>query len=384
MANPRWIKKLLSAASACAVSLFLLCGFDGGCSFFNCPSGTNCSGGGYTTVQSFQTRNTSVLALNGQVISSIPRPYQPIIGKWSYDDNGPIGTVEEFGIPSNNKYTLFTGQTGGISVENLRQNANWNVGINYIGGCYTNAEKVKQLPTPDVYFDSLYIVYLQTTINFDCVTYVGSDFSATTPQFTLNTSLPSSLNVATVVPLSFTYGAPELLVYSRTGSVVATENAASVDPTGMIATFPYPVSPTGALPPDMYGTAILNTNSDGTQSYSGGGSFFSIGNNNTSYSDAFGVAAAEYTKSVTTCIPRPLPLRGTSCSTSTVQNHYPVVTLTDSSAVSWNGTTISVGSNPVAVDTYGTLSSSTSSNSGTSMITTDESGTGYAIVERRW
>ena len=365
--NSRWIEKLFSIASACAVSIFLLCGFDGGCSFWNCPAGQNCNAGAPATVQNFQSRNTTVLQANGELIGEMPRPYQPIKGYWQYNlgNPSPIGNVTSFGKPFDYpgvEYAAETDGTGSYTVDNLQQNAVWQAGINFIGNCFTSAAHIKELHQyPWVYPNTEQINFQNPTIDFDCPSYSYVGVPAISPQFALNTSLPSSLDVPSDVPLSSTYGAPQLLVYNRTGGVVATESASSIDSSGMSAIFPYPSTSSGALAPDMYGTAIVNVNADGTKTYAGGGSFFTIGNDDTSYPDAFGVAAAEITARVTVCLSLPTsPTTSptTSCSTTLNQNHYPVVTLANSSAVLLNGATVQVGANPVAVATYGVGSQS--------------------------
>ncbi len=390
--------RISSIIFGCAGSVVLLCGADGGCTFWNTPPG-------YVppplTQQGFATRNTTVLPSNGQIVGSSPRPNQPIRGNWSYNDTNPIGNVTAFGVPNGNSYTAYTDINGNYVVANLIQNANWVVGVNYIGGCHTDAEKFAQLPSPLVYSEGFYIQQFNPTIDFDCVSYLGSAYQGVSPSFTLNTALPSTISVISDVPLSAAYASPELLVFNRTGTAVATESASSIDPSGMSATFPYPTSSSGPLNADMYGTAILNTNADGTQSYAGGGSFFSIGSNATVYPNAFGVAAAELTTHTTVCIPAPSPqpvptsavapqtagatgpailFRPQSCSTYVDDNHYPVVTLASSGEVSWNGSVVGVGASPVAVATYGSSTTFSSSGGNNIRITTVTTGTQYAIV----
>ncbi|NNN19800.1 MAG: hypothetical protein HKL84_08105 [Acidimicrobiaceae bacterium] len=372
----RLIGSSFSMLCAGGASMLILCGMYGGCSFWNPPPGSGSSAP--VTIQGIQTRNTEVLSGNGQIVSAVPRPNQPVLGEWSYNDTNPIGNVTEFGIPKGTKYTAYTNATGSYEVDNFIQNANWILGVNYIGGCNTDAMKFKQLPAPLFYELAEYIPYQDAPFNFDCTSYLGSSFEDISPQFVLNSSLPSTISVQADTPLSFSYGPPQLLVYNRTGSVVATENASSVDSTGINATFPYPAGSSGALMPDMYGTAILNTNSDGTQSYAGGGSFFSIGDNANTYPEAFGVAAAESTTRLTICIP--ITRYHSSCNTSVVQNHYPVVTLAGNSSVSWNGHTVTTGAQPEAVATYGTGNTSTTQNNWTGSVTTDVSGTAFAIA----
>lgn len=369
--------RISSIIFGCAGSVVLLCGADGGCTFWNTPPG-------YVppplTQQGFATRNTTVLPSNGLIVGSSPRPNQPIRGNWSYNDTNPIGNVTAFGVPNGNSYTAYTDINGNYVVANLIQNANWVVGVNYIGGCHTDAEKFAQLPAPLVYSEGFYIKQFNPTIDFDCVSYLGSAYQGVSPSFTLNTALPSTITVTSDVPLSAAYASPELLVFNRTGTAVATESASSIDPSGMSATFPYPTSSSGPLSADMYGTAILNTNADGTQSYAGGGSFFSIGNNATIYPSAFGVAAAESTTHHSVCIQLPAPLRTRSCSTFVTQNHYPVVTLASSGEVSWNGTVVGVGANPEAVATYGSTTTYNSNIANGVTILTITTGTQYAIV----
>ncbi len=366
------------SVSYAAISVFLFCGFDGGCSFWNTPpSGSPAP----ATVQGFETRNTTVLPWStSTVTSSSPRPYQPIRGGWSVDDVNPIGSVESFGLPNGNQYTAYTDTMGNYTVDNLRQNANWVLGINYLpNGCKTSAAKFPYQTPPGMWWFGYYIAYQNPPIHIDCPRYVTDAYQGVLPQFSLNTALPATLSVNATAPLSSTYGAPQLLVFNRTGSIVATENASSIDSTGLSASFPFPAASSGALAPDMYGTAVLNTNSDGTQSYAGGGNFFSIGNFATNYPSAFGVAAAESTSNIQVCISIPVRPYFT-CTSSVQQNHYPVVTLAENSAVSWNERTVYVGSTPVAIATYGTGSTSSTQTSGSTRTTVDTSGTAYAIV----
>ncbi len=276
--------------------------------FFVPPTG----GPGYSSITTISTLYETV-NVNSSVppYCLVPIPDQPIRGSL-YDLTSPSsyqGSATTFGPAAGQPYDLQAGNTGNtgsgsVNILNLKVPEMYEVGFNWDitnpyplpKGCQTGKGaglSQKELPEPNYYY------------NFTTLTNYGSYPIACTfydqcgpygtvnqnQQFSLDTNLPSSLTVKASSPLSTAYGSPMLLIYNRTGTSVAQSNAISIAGDGVTATFPFPSTSSGPLTEDMYGTAIVNTNSDGSQHYAGGTGFFAIGHYDTTYPSAYGVAA---------------------------------------------------------------------------------------------
>ena len=203
------------------------------------------------------------------------------------------------------------------------------------------------------------------------------------PQYANSNSLPSTVTAVAASQVAQSGQLPKLYVYNRSGSVVATSVATAVAADGVTVTFPYPATAYGALPPDFYGTAIVNFDSGGNPSYAGSGGFFTIGQVNTSQTSPFGVAAGVNDITTDDCVdsdPDSGEHSDVDCNEYDNDEHFPIVSLSQAAMLSWNGNTVSVGSNPTAVVAYGTGSTSSSSSTYGETIETQQNGTAYALV----
>ena len=367
-------------------------------------------GGGYSSSTTISTTYVGTDPYNGAnpQLCSIPIPYQPIRGQL-YSLTNPSsyqGNTITFGPAAGQPYNLQpgnagnTGQYGSVNLLNMELPGTWYVGNNWDivnappkeDGCWTSAMKVPDLEYSEPgtlngvpvygYVYNYQVLSNGGTLPIDCTAYVTDSIQCNRgqiyPQFSLAGSVPSTLTVQASSPLTTAYGSPALYVYDKIGGVVAQSNAVSIAGDGVTATFPFPSTSSGALSPGMYGTAIVNTNSDGLQHYAGGTGFFAIGNYDTSYTSAYGVAAGISTTFIQTCTE--LPREPRYCNSSRFTTQFPIVSLWSQSQVSWNGNTLGVGINPSAVVVYGTAYKSTSSGSGGVSIDIDKNGTGYALI----
>ncbi len=379
------------ASIAGTFSALLLSGCGG---FFVPPTG----GPGYsssTTISTlYETINLNAPSIPPYCLQPIPD--QPIRGSLDYLNNPSSyqGSATTFGPAAGQPYDLQRGSTGNtgsgsVNILNLELPGVWYVGYNWDitnpyplpKGCETGiGQREKELPEPNYY------------PTYPTLTNYGSDPIACTfydqcgpygtvnqnQQFSLDTNLPSTLTVKASSPLTTAYGSPVLLIYNRTGTSIAQSNAIGIAGDGVTATFPFPSTSSGPLYPDMYGTAIVNTNSDGSQHYAGGTGFFAIGHYDTSYPSAYGIAAGMSSTFVQTCYA--LPRQPRYCTSYRYSAQFPIVSSWSQNQVIWNGGTVGVGINPSAVIAYGTSSKSTSTGSGSNFTDTDKTGTGYALV----
>lgn len=158
-------------------------------------------------------------------------------------------------------------------------------------------------------------------------------------------------------PLTDSGGLPELLVYGAqpqptgTGPLV-TLTASSVGSDGSSSTYQFPTSN-----PGVYGYTVADHLSSGTFQTAGTG-MFSVGSRSRSYPQAFGVAAFSTSSTTTLCQTSDPYGDGTCagqtiCSTTTSEDHYPLVTSYSEGSVYVNGgSAFTVGSHPTVIRTY--------------------------------
>lgn len=162
--------------------------------------------------------------------------------------------------------------------------------------------------------------------------------------FAINGSFPSTVTVA-VPGLTATYGMPQLRVHNSSLVLVTTVNATAVAADGSSATFPFPTGLTGGT----YLFGVKNREANG-QFKLVDFTYYIVGNNPAS-SSAFGVDAVDLTTKHEVCNPR----TGV-CTYTYTYNAAPIITNYYANTVTnWvpGGTSIAVGSEPVAVKTYG-------------------------------
>jgi len=184
--------------------------------------------------------------------------------------------------------------------------------------------------------------------------------------FALQSSLPSTLTVSSNgVPLTTAGGYPQLYVYGEDtngNSLFNTVTATSVAPNGASATFPFPTNADGtALAPSLYSAALVNNNSDGTQSPAGP-SILSIGAMQ-QFTTPMGVGAqvvqySSYSSDTGDPYGDGTCAGQTTYSSETSTTSYPVVTQYSLGNVNTNGTIIPVGSNPTAIVLYNEIDNS--------------------------
>ena len=193
------------------------------------------------------------------------------------------------------------------------------------------------------------VTYAEPVIEWDCV----MQNAAASPSFALTASLPTNLSVP-ASGLTTTGGMPQIRVYAKDGTFVSSSLATAVSPSGTAATFAYPKTSTGgALSQGMYGVNIWNQTSPGTF-VDKSDSFFGIGGA-TTLAGAFGTDAADVKVDTWSCTPG---TGGTRCQdvpkTSSLTTPTPMFTQYYANQVTYNGHTFPVGSEPVAIKSYGT------------------------------
>ena len=173
--------------------------------------------------------------------------------------------------------------------------------------------------------------------------------------FAINGLFPSTVTVA-VPGLTTTYGMPQLRVHNSSLTLVTTVNASSVSVDGSSATFPFPTGLVGGT----YLFGVKNREANG-QFKLVDFTYYIVGSN-PALSSAFGVDAVDITKKQDVCNPR----TGV-CTTTTSSWATPILTQYYSNKVTnWvsGGTSITVGSEPVAVRVYGTYSQTVGAGNG--------------------
>jgi hypothetical protein len=180
-----------------------------------------------------------------------------------------------------------------------------------------------------------------TGYEFDC--YTAGFISPASTRFAILGNLPTTLTLGSEAPLITQYGMPLLYVYDKTGNVVATETATSVDTSKATATFPFP----STLAQNGYSLALVNRTGDGVGFAPAGDNLLSIASSQTIAGNPFGVAVGAQTYSYEdrdTCD------RGTSTGSSYLT--FPIVSLYSKNQVLIGGDAVSVGANPTAVVAY--------------------------------
>jgi hypothetical protein len=287
------------------------------------------SGGGFPV-----TTTTEGVDSAGNIIGPYPEPGQYVTGGWLSDDSGAAGSVKNF--------ALTTDDNGNGYVANGRVYSNWSTSITWNPACngYT-------LQTGDV--DDL---DPGVGIPWLCQIPVDTEAENSSTHFVLPGAIPST--ITSYGDFATTYGEPRLRVYvgGNTPGFVSSVSASSVVP-GVSATFTFPTQSNGSpLAEGFY--ALVNTNVA-----SGGGlvfvnpSYLAVGGI-TTLSSAFGVDAVDLINT-TGHSDRCDQEKGPCPPYHVVSYAFPILTQYYSNQItSWISGTIPVGSEPVAVKTYGT------------------------------
>ena len=207
------------------------------------------------------------------------------------------------------------------------------------------------------------------------------------PQVVLDTSFPSSFSVTANTPITTAAASTYLEVFDTTASSVINEPASTIASNQGSATFPYPVTITGApLPYGAYVGVIASISASGSQTVYGMQPFF-VAHNDTTWPEAFGVAWGNNSYRSQSCVyghSRTDQCSGTpTCTnTSSTLSDFPVVTLPGKNqvAIGSSSNVITVGSNPTAIATYGVSSTSQTNVCGNPLSSTIYVGPPNAIV----
>jgi YVTN family beta-propeller protein len=201
--------------------------------------------------------------------------------------------------------------------------------------------------------------------SFTCSTSTGNS------AFFLTTALPATFTVQTS-GLTAAQGRPIMQTYAGNLARVSTVQASSVSTDGTLATFSFPKAPNGtALPAGHYAYEVANV-ANGVNSNVAVG-FFSIGNVDTTTPSPYGVDAAFFEISQTSCTgTRSNP----TCTTTNTNRSIPIVTSSSSGTAVFDGKSVAVGSQPLAVHYY----DRTTTTFGRSPATTIITGPTQAIV----
>ncbi len=310
------------------IVVFLFAGFDCGPS----PQQGNGTSGGFP----LQTQTT--LEADGVPVTTSPAPFEAVSGTWLSDNANAVGTVRTFAIATD---------TNGLGFVNSgRVNAAWSGQVLWEPPC--GEQTSDSAPFPNV----------TTTrgIGFTCVIDMITEPGISSPNFAQPTQLPSSLTGYGAY--SNTYGLPQMRVY-KTGGFVSSASATSVV-NGSSATFPFPKNSSGGLlGMGMYGLVFTNVQSGGTQRMVNS-SFVAMGANST-FTSPFGVQATDVINVTITCTGYQSTY---NCTSSQSTSTAPIVTLYSANQLSYRGQSVSVGSQPTALATYGTFSNVTQANGG--------------------
>jgi hypothetical protein len=170
------------------------------------------------------------------------------------------------------------------------------------------------------------------------------DAAASSSHFAITGSLPSTVTI-NGTGLTTTYGMPELLVFSPSLTLEATVNASSVAAGGTGATFSFPSLTAGG----MHMFAVKNFGPSGEYSVADM-TYFNLGTA-TTLSSAFGVDAVDIAKNQDVCNPKTgvCTPRNSTYAAAIVTQYY------SNKVTNWisGGASVAVGSDPVAVKTYG-------------------------------
>lgn len=164
--------------------------------------------------------------------------------------------------------------------------------------------------------------------------------------FALTNSLPTTFT-ATGSGFSSSAGMPQLSLFDGELNLISQVTATSVAANGSSATFPFPKNNGNNLAYGHYSFNIGNPNGSGGLNKVGVG-MMSIATNDTSKTSPFGVDAVDVSNSYTQC-----PVSGGSCTTTSSNGPFPVVTFSTSSQACEGTYCAQVGTTPVAVKAYG-------------------------------
>ncbi|HTU42090.1 MAG TPA: hypothetical protein VMF10_10285 [Candidatus Aquilonibacter sp.] len=286
-----------------------------------CPRGGECWG------RISGNRPGAADGLLGDPIASYGVPGIAVTGVWLSDGTGAAGSQLNFSVT--------TDVNGNAFVSNGRVNAYWSSAIGWnIPVCATSSGTF--YVDPDV------------GIPWVCPTAEVSESQNSSTNFVLPAGAPS--RITSYGDFTTAHGQPELRVYIGAASpgLVSTFRATSTVE-GSSTTFPFPTQSSGsALTEGFYSLVNTNINSDGTLAFVNA-SYLAVGGT-TALSSAFGVDAADLIS--TTCV----VVSGKPRCSPTVTTAAPILTQYYSGEVSYRGTTIAVGSEPVAVRLYGSYS----------------------------
>jgi YVTN family beta-propeller protein len=293
----------------------------------------------------------------GNVLGGGGVPGQSMSGIWLSDNSGATGSVYSFNV--------LTDQDGTAMITNGRINANWSSQVIWNPPC-DQVTSASQIFTDVTAFG----------FGFSCVLTIGTESANSSTHFVIPGSLPSTLT--SYGNFSTAYGEPGLRVYvgSPTPSLVSTFMASTVVP-GSSATFPFPTQSNGSpLAEGFY--ALVNTNvASGGNAVWVDSSYLAVGGS-TTLSNAFGVDAGDASTSVETCI---VIESRTYCSVApTTYAPKPIFTQYYANEVSYGGTAIAVGTQPVAVKLYGSYLKTTTSGYPPTTIYTRTTSPANAIV----
>lgn len=308
-----------------AFCVFVTCNFDG-CST---PPQPGTAAGGFPV-----TTNTDLVDSSGIVIASSPTPGIAVSGVWLSDDSGAAGSIYSFQVT--------TDGNGNAFVNEGRVHANWSTSVLW------------NPPCGDLSFQSDYALNVDPLIGIPwlCVVEVTEAGPNASTNFVLSGGTPST--ITSYGNFSTAYGDPQLRVYVGGGApgLVSTVSASSVV-SGANATFPFPKQSNGsALGEGFYSLVNTNIASTGNPVWADT-SYLAVGGQ-TSVSSAFGIDAGDITTTYRVCIViNNRPFCSTSGPTYAV---VPIVTQYYSGAVAYQGHTIAVGSEPVAVKLYSAYS----------------------------
>ncbi len=292
---------------------------------------------------------------DGNVTSTFTWGGTYVTGGWLSDNSGAAGSIYNFALTTDDNGNAFVGSG--------RVNSNWSSSITWGNNPSCNGSSVDA---------GDFTVNPLLGIPWVCPIPEDTASANVSTNFVLPGSAPST--ITGYGNFSTTYGEPQLRVFvgGTTPALVTTKTATSVTP-GVSATFPFPTQSNGsALSEGFY--ALVNTNV-----VSGGGlvpaspSYLAVGGT-TALSSAFGVDAVDLHYSHTVCNPK------TGVCTTTDRTYAaPILTQYYSNLVgTWvtNKSSIPVGSQPVAVKTYGSYTANIGAGNGQYQLT----GPASAIV----
>ncbi len=242
-----------------------------------------------------------------------------ISGTWAKDDTGAVGGVYSFPL-ENQPYTVVGG----------REPAAWN-GEWVTNGFCTNGQPFGWGP------DTIPAAGYVLTVG-QCV--FGSGFLQSS-DYVQTGSLPSTLTIQGS-GFSSTYGMPQLTVFNQANksfNLVSQTLATSVGSGGTSATFNFPTDKGAALTSGVYTFSTQNQTSPGVFS-TVGGNFISVGTGSTSYPSALGIDVGDE-EEVTHGI------------VGNITTSPPVVVLSASGKLAYNGSQATVGASPTAVKIVG-------------------------------